>query len=143
MFKNFIAEDEAALQQPIVYVTRGDTLKLKPMLPETTTDSDDKNYKTFWDFSTPLTSQQEGAVRIIGLEDGSLKSFDARASLEENGTTLVLKNTTFNDSGVYHLRTMKSFMSTINVKAIRKDFRVVIEGVYLTFYKLCISIVLC
>lgn len=105
-------------------MAKGETLKLKPKLSEIYPDSDDKNYETFWDFSTPLTSKQEEAVRIIGLEDGSLKRFDVRASLEENGTTLVLTNTTFNDSGVYHLRTIKS----LSTKAIHKDFHVIIEG---------------
>ena len=118
-------------------MARGDTLKLKPKVSEILADFDDKTYEIFWDFSTPLASKQEEAIRIIGLEDGSLKSFDVRASLEENSATLVLTNTTFNDSGIYHLRTMKS----LSAKAIHKDFHVIIEGIcmYSTFRKFSIS----
>ncbi|CAB3980615.1 carcinoembryonic antigen-related cell adhesion molecule 1-like [Paramuricea clavata] len=112
------------LPPEIVYITRGDTLKLQSDLPDVTASSYGKNYETFWDFSPSLTTTtQEEAVRLIDSMDSSVESLDVRASLKENGTTLVLTNTTFNDSGVYHLR----ILGPLSTTAVHKDFNVIVE----------------
>lgn len=113
------------LPPEIVYITRGDTLKLQSDLPDVTASSYGRNYETFWDFSPSLTTTQEEAVRLIDSMNSSVESVDVRASLKENGTTLVLTNTTLNDSGVYHLR----ILGPLSTAAIHKDFNVIVEGI--------------
>ncbi|CAB4012608.1 carcinoembryonic antigen-related cell adhesion molecule 1 isoform X5 [Paramuricea clavata] len=126
---NVIVEEKGVispidLPPEIVYITRGDTLKLQSDLPDVTASSYGKNYETFWDFSPSLTTTtQEEAVRLIDSMDSSVESLDVRASLKENGTTLVLTNTTFNDSGVYHLR----ILGPLSTTAVHKDFNVIVE----------------
>ena len=117
--KNLV-ENGAGFEQvvsKIVYVTKGGTLKLEANLPKTSF-----HHETYWDFSSLHSSAEEEAVRIIGSKKSSVEKTDARASLERNGTVLVLRNTTQNDSGVYHVRLRHAF-STIH-----EDFNVVVEG---------------
>lgn len=111
----------------MVHVTRGQTLKLRPSLPEIAlVSSSGKNYETFWDFSSVLESrEEESAVRLISWTESSMKNVDNRMSLEKNGTTLVLRNTTLNESGVYHIRMMKPKSTST---AVHVDFNVVVEG---------------
>lgn len=107
-----------------MYITRGDTLKLEPNLPDSLANSSARSYETFWDFSSSFLSKQDEAVRIIGFTKGSVEDMDKRASLSGNGTTLVLKNTTLNDSGIYHFRVMIA----LSKMEIHKDFNVIVEG---------------
>ena len=108
----------------IVYVTRGDTLKLQPNLSHDIASPNGKNYEIFWDFSSQLVSKQENTVRIIELMEDPVEALDARASLEDNGTALVLTNTNLSDSGIYHLRIVKPLITT----AVHMDFHVIVEG---------------
>ena len=108
-----------------VYLAKGDTLKLQLYPPENDTNSYHQSYAIIWEFSTSLASKSNEAVRIISTTKGFVERFDTRASLGDNGTSLILKNTTFNDSGVYHVRMMETVSNTTS----HKDFKVIIAGV--------------
>jgi hypothetical protein len=103
-----------------LYITRGGALELKPNLPHDIIT--DKNYEIFWDFSTSLVLKLEETIRIVELVEGSVKIMDDRASLGENGTSLILTNTTLSDTGVYHVRFVKS-LAVMHI-----DFHVIVEG---------------
>ncbi|XP_028402497.1 uncharacterized protein LOC114525374 [Dendronephthya gigantea] len=128
-FRVIVEEEEMNLYDAvpqIVHVTRGQNLKLRPSLPEVFVSSSGENYEKFWDFSSVLRSRKEenADVRIISWTESSIKDVDNKISLEENGTTLVLRNTTLNESGVYHFRMMKPKSTTT---AIHVDFNVDVE----------------
>ena len=123
--KIYFTEREGNLRQgipQILYITKGDALRLKPNLPGDVATN--KNYEIFWDFSSSLVSKQEETIRIIELMEDSIKITDGRASLGESNTSLILTNTTLKDSGVYHVR----FVKTLSITAIRVDFHVIVEG---------------
>lgn len=124
-FCNYFAESGKRLRlnvPQIVYLARGDTLKLEPTSIDSLPSSYGKKYGTFWDFSPSSLKAQESEIRII---DSTFKRFDVRASLEQNGTVLILTNTTLNDSGVYHLRIVELYKTTL----IHKEFHVIVEGI--------------
>mgnify|MGYP002803947226 FL=1 len=125
IIKIYFTEREGNLGQgipQILYITKGDVLRLKPNLPGVMTTA--KNYEIFWDFSPSLLAKQEETIRIITLMEDSVKIMDERASLGANNTSLILTNTTLNDSGVYRVR----FVKKLSITAIHTDFHVTVEG---------------